>query len=185
MSEFLEGLYDRFLLRDVVGKATPGFILLIVVWNSVYGDIRFPFHKDIFIGVVVFGISFVAGIIIQWIGVKIGAIRLYVWEETRSRSTVQEASLSAYHNFLERTRNKPFVRIQRERFVVLKHIAGNFATLGIFILVIRLVFLICSNQFLQKVDYLMLPVLALIIFILWKESHHFANEQRIWEKLEQ
>lgn len=185
MNEFLEGLYDRFLLRDVIGKAVPGFILLFIICNSSFDVGHFLFQQNIFIGILVFALSFVAGIIIQWFGVQVGAIRIYVWEPTKARPTRQEASLHAYHIFLTRTRNNHFVRIHRERFVVLKHIAGNFASLGILVIILRFISLLWTNADQQVLDYILVVSLAVIVFILWRESHHFADEQRIWEELNQ
>ena len=69
-----EALYSKFLLRDVVAKALPGFILISIFWGMNAPDNPFYFEpftegSSLLHDLVVFAVSWIAGIGIQSFGV--------------------------------------------------------------------------------------------------------------------
>ncbi|MFC2142699.1 ankyrin repeat domain-containing protein, partial [Acidobacteriota bacterium] len=75
MKDMLQFLYEKFLMRDIIGKLTPGFIVLLTFYYSLNDSIFHTSLKDPSFKIAVwliFPISYLIGIILQIVGELIG-----------------------------------------------------------------------------------------------------------------
>lgn len=174
MSNFFENLYKDFLLRDILAKAVPGFLLLGYFLQgkmpTVLPENEIP---DIVVIIVLYGLSFMTGMLLQYLGAKFRLIRIYVHDND------QEKTLKKLHEFLDATKNeRENFRSQRERFVILKNMSGTYAIAFLTIALIEFV-----KYFGDVRDPIPMTIAVLFIFflVLRGQNHFHANEQKIWE----
>ena len=173
---FFKYLYTDFLLRDILAKAVPGFLVLAYLFR---GNIPIAHPKDalpdIVVIAVLYGLSFMTGMFLQFLGSqgrgRLRLIRIYVHDDDR------DESLDHLRDFLNATDNRKYLRTQRERFVILKNMSGTY-TVAIFAIAI-----------VELIKYLALelssfPIFAVVLilvgFLAWENRFH-AAEQQHWE----
>src|SRR3989304_9952382 len=156
MNSFFDNLYNKFLFRDLLGKAMPGFILILGTvamlkpdWLSEIMPTR---PTNIVYYFVIYGVSFSTGMLIQ----TFSLIRL-LWRCQSGQTRVTQ--LKKLFNFHTRKDHEQvLVTEQRERLVVLKDMTGN---LGMSLLVLAFVAWSCyPNDLLGT----LLFVLSLLFF---------------------
>ena len=141
----LQLLYERFLIRDIIGKLTPGFIVLLTFYYSLNDSIFHISLKDPNFKIAVwliFPISYLIGIILQIVGELIGlhwtcrapkfillfptgGIGYFKKYHEELLNNVRDLSLMAGDT----------VRILDERNIALKEGAGNFS-LALLVLIV-------------------------------------------------
>lgn len=177
MSSFINNLYTKFLLRDILAKAVPGFLVLAYLFH---GKIPTVYLKHglpkIVVITVLYGLSFMTGMFLQFLGmIKIGKfslISIYVHDNDQEKSIVKQLE------FFNATKKRDGLRSQRERFVILKNMSGTFS---IAILAIAL-FEAIRYLMLWLDSYLIPMAILFILFLALRCQNQFhANEQKIWE----
>jgi hypothetical protein len=185
MDGFFEGLYERFILRDIVGKVVPGFLVLLTLGSTFrWGARHFSdWTPELLQLTLVYAVSFVIGTSLQFIGTKLGWIRTYVWPaEIKKKKVVrssQEVSLTKYRALLNKSQP---IRLQRERLVVLKQVTGNFGMAAGLFSLLNLVRLIYLGPRMQVVVIFVCVAAFGIAKLLFAQSDHHADEQKLWEK---
>jgi len=152
LTPLLEYLYTRFLLRDFLAKALPGFIVIGVFYLSFIHDKKtfsdvLEVVKTSNITLISFMLSsyllmFAVGMLIQFIGMQLRIVQIHPWidpEPPRTKRTSMKErtklSLQKAWSFLQQNKEIPFALTQRERSAVLKEMTGNLA-MAIFIVVL-------------------------------------------------
>lgn len=81
---FFDGLYSKFLLRDILGRAIPGFIALLAIADFL--KMRPPHLPNRDLGllyyVMVYGVSFASGTLLQYLGWRASVVKVQVWPKT-------------------------------------------------------------------------------------------------------
>lgn len=181
MSNFFKNLYTNFLLRDILAKAVPGFIVLAYIFQGkmpiAHPKQGFP---EIVVITVIYGLSFMTGMLLQFLGSRKiprtnwSFIRIYV------HNNDQDVSLKKLEEFLNTTKDREVLRHQRERFVILKNMAGTYAIALLAILVLEFA------KYLSRMIY-PFPIALLMLFFLflalWGQNRFHANEQKVWEEM--
>jgi hypothetical protein len=186
ISDFFESLYSNFILRDILAKVLPGLIglvsLVILFVPKSLHLLRHVFtNLDLLSIVIIYGISFMFGMLIQFLGMLTPFIVIYVWKDD-SRWLTREKSLSKAVEFQKAASKDCNLLRQRERFAVLKEMASNYsvAVFLIFIAVIRVVIFPVSGYRPQAIPISILCITIVIILIFQNRMH--AIEQKIWEE---
>lgn len=183
MSEFFKNLYTNFLLRDVLAKAVPGFLVLAYLFH---GRIPTAYHHhglpEIVVITVLYGLSFMTGMLLQFLGTlkickrrcKWSLIKIYVHDDN------QEKSLAKFKKFLNATKDRNDLRSQRERLVILKNMSGTYS---IAVLIVALTEFI--KFLVHRLDsFPFSTAILLILLVALKCQNRFhAKEQEIWENI--
>ncbi len=138
MDKLFDNLYNKFLLRDLLGKVLPGLILILGFTYAYWPKglcLIFPNKpENLFYYLVIYGLSFIVGLVLQFIN----PVRLFPFLR---RLILEEPTqpLDRLYEFLNRRtrfnrgRNPQasllvaqIVIDQRERLVVLKDVTGKF-----------------------------------------------------------
>jgi len=134
----VDRLYTSYLLRDFVAKVVPGFLILVALLLSLGHQPPLPpsiFDISFWGGSFSTGLSFLVGFLVQAIGELLGWTRIYADGSSRNK----DARRAAIKRMIEVARSRePAIAQQRERYVVLKEMSGNFSlaiVIGIVLLV--------------------------------------------------
>lgn len=181
MSEFFKNLYTNFILRDILAKAVPGFLVLAYIFHGKMPIVHsIQGFLEIVVIVLIYGLSFMTGMLLQFLGtLKIprtnwSIIKIYVHKNN------QVISLKKLEEFLSATKGSEVIRSQRERFVILKNMAGTYAVSLLAILLVEFAkyLAIVLHPFPMPI-----AVASLIFFALMCQNRFHGNEQRNWEKM--
>jgi len=186
MGGFFDSLYSQFLLRDLLAKVVPGFIALAAISALV---IHSPLelverlsgvHSIVTIGIL-YGISFMVGMFLQFIGERIRFVVIFVWRDN-DEIDAREESLRRFQEFLsDEALSVPIYR-QRERFAILKEMSGNFGMSLLSVSVVALFRSVPAKPSIQAALLVGSIVLVSISFLLFRQNRFHAQEQLIWEK---
>ncbi len=166
MSGFFDNLYRKFLLRDILAKAVPGFLLLAYLFHDKI-PANYPKHgfPEIVVVAVLYGLSFMTGMLLQFLGSQFRIIKIYVHEGDRNKS------LKYLREFLGDKDNKENLSTQRERFVILKNMSGTYAMALIAIILVT---------FFKNLEIELILAIGLVAALIWENRFH-AGEQAEWE----
>ncbi len=226
ISRFFRGLYDQFLLRDVVAKVIPGLLplfalsLLFPVRASSGSSSGYPLAigSPLIIAIVLFGLGLMLGMLLQFIGnrtytfgkrnvdwgpktftvrsksftlphikfslpaVDWTPIVIHVWG-SEEESIKKELDFRHYANLTE---NRDYVLNKRERLVVFKEMAGNYAVAFSLAFVISLVIWIINlfddSDLFNIQIILFFVILWVVLMVLSRQNKALAEQQRLWEK---
>jgi hypothetical protein len=227
ISSFFRGLYDQFLLRDVVAKVIPGLLplialsLLFTTGSTSGGDIIYALGigSPLVNAIVFFGLGLMLGMLLQFIG-----NRTYVFGKRnvdwgpktftiRSRSFSlpkikfslpavdwtpivvhvwgsEEESMKKeldFRHFAKQMENREYVLTKRERLVVFKEMAGNYAVAFSLAFVISLVIWIINifddPDIFNIRSILFFVILWIILMVLSRQNKSLASQQKSWEKI--
>ena len=186
LSEFFESLYSHFILRDVLAKVIPGLIGLAAVLSLIMPRIAPRFlsqfrHLDLIAVVITYGVAFMFGMLLQYLGTRLPFLTIHVWEGDEKHTSVQ-VSLGNAAKFMEAAKERPGLLRQRERLAILKEMSANYATALVLPLLcaLRLAFgLVRGNS--QQATVVAL-VLAIGIVALVFQNRFHSMEQRAWEE---
>jgi len=186
MDHFIDSLYTKFLLRDLLAKVVPGLLLLLGIFGFftrlIAGVVISLSVFNVFVALIlVYGVSFIISMAIQFLGERTGLIQIYVWPKGNNKSS-QEISLEKYREILLLENLPISVLRQRERFTILKEMTGNFA-ISFALLSISMPFLGISFRSGVALSLICIfPITAALAIVLFKQNHHHAEEQYLWEK---
>lgn len=191
MGNIVDGLYEKFILRDVLSFITPGAILVITV-NSALNitdnamDIRnHMLHTlmssipSVLTIIIIYGVLFVVGFTLQTLGEVVGIIRFHDYRN--DAGSIDNGEFYRVKGKFMGPGMKEAAR-QRERFVVLKQLSGNNAMAILLSAVALLVKLVPSDND-NEVTSLLLVVVGLLVVsgILFKAHWIHSQRQRDWE----
>ena len=186
LSDLFESLYSHFIMRDVLAKVIPGLIavLSLLALIAPHSLRILPAHLrelDLLTAVFVYGVSFMSGMLVQYLVSLAPFIRIHVWNEGKRQST-QDKSLAKAVEFHKVAAHDPALLRQRERFAVLKEMAANFAGS----LLLALLALVRTGVFTHKglrppALFAVAFLVAVIIALVFQNRLH-AREQQTWEQ---
>lgn len=186
MTGFFDSLYSQFLLRDLLAKVFPGFIVVFGIGTLVSSDPAWlagfssNFDTTILFGLI-YGTSFVVGLIIQFAGERTGLIIIFVWPAADDNDNRQVSLRRAQEFLLHNRLTDPALR-QRERFAILKELSGNLGASAL-ILALAVLFSALSPAAPEPLSRLIaLIILFAIAMCLLHLNEHHATEQLIWEQ---
>ena len=185
MSEILDYLYSRFLLRDLLAKVVPGLITLFCIFavfmRKPLWDLKIIFIlPDLALILIIYSISFLAGMLLQFITMRIGLSVIHVWPGGEGVSRTEMSLLRAYKFVRKSASNDHLARV-RERYTILKEMSGNFAgAFSVALISILVRYSLYRSPDLQSL-YVMVPILALLIYSLRTQNRFHAKEQKLWE----
>jgi hypothetical protein len=185
LNDAIEQLYSHFLLRDVLAKAIPGFLALLMLAAPLLGHHQerwLPFGRNLnWIAVlVIYGVGFLAGMMLQFLAQRIGLIQIHVWDKEARRSAPQVSVAKALHFMLANTANATVFRV-RERFAILKEMTGSYCALAAMAAVLVLMAPLTRHSRPSVQWLIAIAVLGVIAFALAKQNRFHAMEQRVWE----
>ena len=119
-----DSIYERFLLRDFMGKVIPGLILLASVAAMVTPRLsRPPASESVLFVFAVFGFAWVIGLAIQSFGEWTGLLR---YCPTVFAQKFDEPAAKSFYELLQECAEKPsHARQHLERLAVIKEACGN------------------------------------------------------------
>jgi hypothetical protein len=227
ISRLFRGLYDQFLLRDVVAKVIPGLLPLVAlsfllpVGSSSGGISGYPLGmgSPLVNAIVFFGLGLMLGMLLQYIGnrtytfgkrnvdwgpktfkirnrsFKLPRIKfslpaldwtpivIHVWG-SEEESIKKELD---FRHFAKQMENRDYVLNKRERLVVFKEMAGNYAVAFSLAFVISLVIWIINifddPDIFNIRSILFFVILWIILMVLSRQNKSLANQQKSWEKI--
>jgi hypothetical protein len=119
-----DSIYERFLLRDFMGKVIPGLILLASVAAMVTPRLsRPPASESLLFVFGAFGFAWVVGLAIQSFGEWTGLVRYYPMEFAQKFDA--PAAKSFYELLQECAKKESKDRQHLERLAVIKEACGN------------------------------------------------------------
>jgi hypothetical protein len=212
MIQFLEYLYTRFILRDFLAKALPGFLVSLAIYFSFFHNLEtvstvWQKVKDSSVALTFFILSsylltFAVGMMVQFIGMQCRIARIHPWTEPETPTTKhmtmrEQTKLSLQKSWIFQQQNKelPFALTQRERSAVLKEMTGNLATAIILIALITFVKYLIDlliPQLLPSPPPQLTPripiwaiwiLLILIGGLLSRQNYYHCYEQLCWEEI--
>ena len=186
LSDLFESLYSHFILRDVLAKVLPGLIGLasIVSFFAPRPLIHLRSHlpePGLTTVAILYGIGFMVGMLIQYLGALAPFIHIHVWREDTRRMTV-ETSLSRAAQFQKAASGNQVLLRQRERFAVLKEMAANFAASLLLALLAVVRYGVFNRGGPEPHGIALGILLAAIIVALVFQNRFHAIEQRTWEE---
>ena len=185
MEKILDYLYSRFLLRDLLAKVFPGFISLIAIISILN---RMPLRilqlfsiiPDLALIFIVYSVSFIAGMLLQYLVMSIGLSIIHVWPP-QDEFPRTDLSLLMAHKFVMGAKSNDHLARVRERYTVLKEMSGNFAgALSILLISLLIRYFLFGSPDLKAL-YIIVPSLGVLIYLLIKQNRYHAKEQRLWE----
>ena len=185
MSELIDYLYSRFILRDLLAKVIPGLITIFSIVTALNLPPTIIFHSlfklpDLILFIIVYGFSFMTGMLLQFIMMKLKLTVIHVWPGDKDLPA-HELSLFMANALIKSPKSNGKILRVRERYTILKEMSGNFAG-GFSVLLISLFirYLLYKSPGLHTV-YVAIPTLAVLVFLLLKQNKFHAEEQKLWE----
>jgi len=179
-SSFFDNLYTKFLLRDLLSKAIPGFIAIAGIANTLGVNVLQLLNEDLnFYGyLLLYGVSFAMGSLMQFAASNklIRVIKIHAGDEvSKDQSDEMTISLKRLKGFLVKYQKNQLILDQRERLVILKNMAGNYAV----------AFLLIATSYFAKPYIQQYPLffIILVVLALLAQNRYHATEQSIWQKI--
>ena len=185
LSDALDHLYTQFVLRDILAKFVPGLLtigagVVLVSPRGLHLAHRLHVGDGLIALLVLYGVSFMTGMFIQFIGMSLGLERIHVWKGPSAQARVR-LSLQKAREFLLDNAGEPALLRVRERYAILKEMAGNY---GVAVLMIGLVTLgkgLLSHRGLNIGLVILGAALIVVAAVLLRQNRFHAREQLIWE----
>ena len=186
-TETLELLYSQFLLRDILAKAVPGFLALLALSSIAphSASPRFLWHSpipDLILLVVLYGVSFMFGMLLQYVGKLLHLLQFHVWKPSPPKSR-EEASLAKLQDFLSLPDSRVRLVRQRERFVILKEMSATYGLVALFALTLIILRIITGSLSVGLTSGGLALVAGLLALLLLSQSRYHSHEQQLWESL--
>ena len=187
MDRFFDSLYSQFLLRDLLAKVVPGLISLYAALSLFIREpesllAHLARTSVIQVLVIAYGLSFMVMLLLQFLAERIGLISIFVWRKKSEKRIVSvKRSLAKARAFELQNDGKDLILRQRERFVVLKEMAGNYGISLLLLAIAVFARLLVARPRAQL--WLLCALTTLIaagIVLLW-QNRSYAEEQLIWE----
>lgn len=195
MSELVSAFYDRFLLRDVFGKAVPGATFLLALaaegqWGEIAAALSQVTSFDLPTQLLLLGLAWVAGVGIQEAGHRFlsllpGSLFGGLWpdqyddDDRRRRYTLRRWVLLGISDEPERKRRVDAA----ERLVVMKEAANN-EGMALLLSLAPAVLFPATSRGTEALDCWLLGVLAGVgLGLVWVGSRFKARQFDYWELL--
>lgn len=176
LSNLFESLYSHFLLRDIAAKVLPGLISLGVLLGILnpesFEAIRDISAESVLVAIVIlYGLGFGFGMLIQSLGAWSGVIWIHAWQDSHGNPD-QKLSLKRAEDFTVAAKDHASLLRKRERLVILKEMAGNYA-IAILFIVFYVVVQAALNVNAAEGQYFGTLVVLFILFaaLLWQNRH--------------
>jgi hypothetical protein len=170
LEKFLDYLYTKFVIRDLLGKVLPGILLILgsaAILKSEWLCLVIPDKQwNLLNYFLLFGTSFTVGLVLQFI-----CLPRFIWVNRRAG---YEKQLESLYKVTKRSVKNEVLYTHRERFVVLKEMTGN---MGMSLLILALLFGLCKGNWIIGVT------LGLTSLVLLVDCWRHAEEQDKWERL--
>ena len=179
----LDHLYSQFLLRDILAKFVPGLLTLGLAVTLVSPKglpllHRLRLDAALVPLIVLYGVSFMSGMFIQFVGMSLGLQRTHVWPGSSSRERVTK-SLQKAQAYIRANSDQPALLRVRERYAILKEMTGNY---GVAFLIGALLTLAKALAWRGHLGLVTLSIaLATAAVVLLRQNRFHANEQFVWE----
>lgn len=116
LNSFFDKLYTNFLLRDILAKVIPGFLVLLYFFQFFPQPIKSVFNQlgnhELIIIMVLYGLSFMIGMLLQFLGTrkiwKWSLIKIYVHDDDQAQS------LDKLRNFFETTKKEKIYALKEK-----------------------------------------------------------------------
>ena len=199
MDKFFDSLYNKFILRDLLGKVLPGLIFLLgietVASQGHHWLMRGALHADIVLYFLIYGLAFATGLLVQLLNPVRWAWKLWhlmVWLNNKSENKEKVDSpllshldrLYAFYQKIPKAKDSEVVAKailnQRERLVVLKDVTGNLGTsLLAFVLVWKYCLASVGFHFIESYSIILWVSVLLLLASLWHtfEQNHWENKE--------
>ena len=199
LSEAIDSVYSKFVMRDLLSFITPGAAVVGAVSLSIFqpSDISTFLEKaSIGVYVLLFGICYMFGFAVQSFGAQMGLIKFYdpkdipeaAKDNGRMRTREGMEAVWAHLVKFNIVANKES-KEQRERLVILKQMSGNCAVamlIATVLFAIKAILVLFSITVSLPTDLAwVLPLLVVTIlgFIFLRVGHRIHREQQMaWEK---
>jgi len=135
----------------------------------------------LFLVIALYGVGIMFGMLLQFVGMKLGIITIHVWNKEDDRKEVQ-VSLEKEAEFqYEAKINSQYLR-KRERLAVLKEMSGNYAIaflVSIVSLVLRYLIRGDSPMFFTPVSCSAIGIISVVLIF---QNKYLSREQHYYEK---
>ena len=182
MSDLIESLYSKFILRDILAKAIPGLFTLLALglltdslepiwnWTSSIEIQIWVFYT------IIYGLSFLVGMMLSfvssWFRYLLGKLLFWKSGNLRNWEKKLDGLIEFLGNLRHRSDRNDLIR-QRERFVILKDMTGNFAVS------LAILFYALNYKF-PKIINDNLVVIILIVGLLMIQSIYHEMDLEKW-----
>jgi len=185
LSETLDRLYSDFLLRDILAKFVPGLLTLALALQLfaprlLHSALRLAVAGPLVPLVALYGVSFMAGMLIQFVGMWLRLERVHVWDGVSLEQRMQ-ASLTRSREFLRANSQQPALLRARERYAILKEMAGNYGVALLLAAVLLIVKALPWDGRLHTGLLIISVLLVVLSILLLRQNRFHADEQRFWE----
>ena len=181
MNDFAKTIYEKFFMRDLVGKIVPGAIIFFTAYTIILKPLdlqfSFPEYLNWLVGVILFASFLIIGLCVQMFGELLGLhsthpkplqiffIRTKHGKKARELFDDRREKIQHSSNITDSSKD------QREHFVVLKEGSGNTAV-ALFIS-----FLVFNTKFSFKTNWqFYLIILILSILRYWSHLVHRSRQ---------
>lgn len=185
LSDALDHLYTQFVLRDILAKFVPGLLTItlgfaLISPKGLHIAHRLQVEDGLIPLLVLYGVSFMTGMFIQFIGMSLGLERIHVWDAPSSQERVR-LSLLKGRDFLRDNGGEPTLLRVRERYAILKEMAGNYGVALLIIALFALVRALLWHGRLHIGLVMLSAALVAVAIVLLRQNRFHAREQLIWE----
>jgi hypothetical protein len=195
LGSLAQALYSHFLLRDIAAKVIPGLIAALTLSSYAFpGMSKFlnefftnsedqPFIVLAAVLVALYGFGLMFGMLLQFLGWQSRRIIIHVREGSTLDLSMRGSTIRTVQ-FLTRAKGHGDLLRKRERLIVLKEMAGNYAVSFVVIIVTVLLGSFANRASPSSVDWntvARLAFLALFSGVLMWQIHSLAAEQRAFE----
>jgi uncharacterized membrane protein len=186
ISSLFESLYSHFLLRDIIAKVLPGLFGILAIFSMLIPGMKEPLQEflnlpDLIIIVIVYGVSLLFGMILQFLASLFPCIKIHVWKGSDDKSS-EEISLEKAVEFLDVAKDRTNLLRKRERLAILKEMSANYAATLVLVLISLLLHIFGGstgiNPRLVIIWLIIIGVVTALIF----QNRSQAREQQKWEQ---
>ncbi len=179
--ETTEKIYQKYILRDMLGYLLPGIIVNIILvcelsYQTSLRILNFGENELFLKYFLFFGVSYVIGLSIQWIN---GYIMKRIKCSSKKESARDIKKRYERQQKILRSGNSLLIN-EHERFITLKYITGNNAV-ALSILMIYLLVKVVSDFKLSLIIIFSLNMI--IVVFLYCANCKYTKHQKLWEKI--
>ncbi|MBC8527387.1 MAG: hypothetical protein H8D22_11150 [Candidatus Cloacimonetes bacterium] len=181
MNGFAKTLYEKFFMRDLVGKIVPGAIIFLTAYTIIINSsdiivFSFPKYLNLLVGVILFASFLILGLCVQMFGELLGLhsahprpLRILFFKTKLGKKSRE--LFDDRNEKIEQEKISDYAKDRRERFVVLKEGSGNTAV-ALFIS-----FLVFITKFSFKTNWrFYIIILILSILCYWAHVVHRTRQ---------
>ena len=180
MNDFAKTIYEKFFMRDLVGKIVPGAIIFFTAYTIIpkplFIAFSFPKYLNWLVGVILIASFLIIGLCVQMFGELLGLHSAHpkplrvLFRKTKKGKKAREL-FDDRNEKIDQPKISDYAKDRRERFVVLKEGSGNNAV-ALFIS-----FLAFITKFSFKTNWqFYIIILILSILCYWSHVVHRSRQ---------